>query len=115
MTIEYRIQAGDASAFIGMDAVRRLRWRDGALRWELLQDAESPEQFIEIFVVESWAEHMRQHERVTMSDRAIEEGVRAFHCGSLPPQVRHWFVMSPDPRPYLPLIGRSGLPTDFMH
>lgn len=116
VTIEYRIAAGDASAFIdAMDAVRRLRRRDGALRWELVQDAESPEQFIETFVVESWAEHMRQHERVTMSDRAIEEAVRAFHRGSLPPQVRHWLVMSPDPRPYLPLIGRSGLPTDFMH
>jgi quinol monooxygenase YgiN len=77
VTIEYRIEAANAPAFIqAMDAVRRLRRRDGALRWELLQDTESSEQFTETFVVESWAEHLRQHERVTMSDRAVEEGPR---------------------------------------
>jgi len=31
-----------------------------------------PRRHLEVFVVESWLEHMRQHERVTRSDLAIE-------------------------------------------
>lgn len=116
VTVEYRVEAAEAAAFIeAMDAVRRHRRRDGALRWELLQDAENPEQFIEMFVVDSWAEHLRQHERVTVTDRASEEAVRAFHHGASPPQVRHWLALSPDGRSNLPLIGPSGLPTERIH
>lgn len=116
VTVEYRVEAAEAPVFVeAMDAVRRHRRRDGALRWELLQDAEHPEQFIETFVVDSWAEHMRQHERVTVSDRAIEDAVRAFHRGSSPPQVRHWLALSPDGGPSLPLVGPSGLPTELIH
>jgi len=28
--------------------------------------------FVEWFLVESWAEHLRQHERVTIDDREVE-------------------------------------------
>jgi hypothetical protein len=38
-------------------------------------------------VVESWAEHKRQFERVTNSDRVIEDRARAFHVGDTPPKV----------------------------
>jgi Transmembrane secretion effector len=48
-----------------------------------------PGRFVETFVVESWAEHLRQHERVTAADRAVEERARAFHTGDGPPIVSH--------------------------
>ena len=32
---------------------------------------------METFLVESWLEHLRQHERVTKADRANEERVRS--------------------------------------
>jgi hypothetical protein len=43
--------------------------------------------FVESFIVESWAEHKRQFERVTNADRAVEERARAFHVGETPPKV----------------------------
>jgi hypothetical protein len=53
----------------------RLRRRDGASRWALYRDTEAPEIYIETFVVNSWAEHLRQHERPIKADRPFEEAV----------------------------------------
>jgi hypothetical protein len=43
--------------------------------------------FVETMMVESWAEHKRQFERVTNADRVVEDRVRAFHVGEEPPKV----------------------------
>ena len=40
--------------------------------------------FIETFMVESWIEHLRQHERVTDADRVLQEAVQRFHAGGKP-------------------------------
>jgi hypothetical protein len=44
---------------------------------------------VETFVVESWAEHLRQHERVTVADKAAEDIARAFHIGASAPVISH--------------------------
>ena len=72
-----------------MRGVRVLRLRDGAYRWGLYNDSAVPTRFVETFVVESWAEHLRQHERVTVADREVERTVRAFHTGATPPTITH--------------------------
>ena len=51
--------------------------------------------------MKSWLEHLRQHERVTVSDRDIEERARVFHIGPERPVVRHLIaepVVRLDPR-----------------
>jgi Transmembrane secretion effector len=58
--------------------VRLQRLRDGAYRWGLYNDSAVPSRFVETFVVELWAEHLRQHERVTV-DRDIEKIVGFTH------------------------------------
>ena len=68
--------------------VRRERLRDGAMRWGLFTDPANPNRFVETFLLESWLEHMRQHERVIKSDRSAEELARAFNMGG-PPKVVH--------------------------
>ena len=40
-------------------------------------------------MVESWFEHLRQHERATVADREIIEKTRAFHLDSELPKVTH--------------------------
>jgi MFS family permease len=95
VTVEYAIDPACAREFAGaMQLMRRLRRRDGAVRWGLFEDAATPGRFIETYVVESWAEHLRQHERVTVSDRETEERAFAFHQGSGRPKVTHWIASS---------------------
>src|SRR5205823_12752224 len=69
--------------------VRSLRLRDGAYRWGLFNDPAQPARYVETFVVASWAEHLRQHERVTVADRETEDVARAFHVAATPPVVSH--------------------------
>jgi len=90
VTLEYHVAPGDAHAFL--EAARRLepiRRRDGAIRWNVYRDTEDPARWVEAFVVESWIEHLRQHERITASDRVVLDGARRFHRGGDGPRVRH--------------------------
>jgi MFS family permease len=91
VTIEYQIDPGEAPAFArAMQAVRSIRLRDGAIRWGLWDDVAENGRFMESFVVESWLEHLRQHERITAADRTVQAIAHAFHRGSEPPKVRHF-------------------------
>jgi predicted MFS family arabinose efflux permease len=93
VAVEYSIDPAQARDFSdAMQPMRRLRRRDGAIRWGLFEDAATPGRYIETFVVESWAEHLRQHERVTISDREVEARALAFHQGDGPPKITHWIA-----------------------
>src|SRR3954471_19310121 len=72
-----------------MQEGRRIRRRDGARRWRLLQDVAEPELWVERFQSPTWLDHLRQHHRVTVANRAVEERALGFHAGSGRPQVRH--------------------------
>lgn len=90
VTVEYRINLERAAEFtLAMLELRRIRRRDGAMRWGLFEDVAAPGRYLETFVVESWAEHLRQHERATVADRQIRERVRSFHLSETPPIVSH--------------------------
>ncbi|MEZ0385554.1 MAG: MFS transporter [Verrucomicrobium sp.] len=94
ITIEYRLAPGDEPAFReAMRSLRRVRLRDGAFRCSLFVDLNDPQVFRETFIVGSWAEHLRQHQRATVEDLHIEEAVTAFHQGSEPPRVRHLLMI----------------------
>jgi hypothetical protein len=72
----------------------RLRKRDGALHWGLYYNRENPNKYIETFIAESWEEHLRQHERITVADREIENSVKFFHIDKNPPSVSHFIAES---------------------
>jgi hypothetical protein len=96
ITVEYTVEIARAENFVtAMRAVRTQRLRDGAYRWGLYNDAAAPSRFVETFVVESWAEHVRQHGRVTVADRDVEEVARAFHVGAAPPVISHLIYARP--------------------
>lgn len=89
-TVTYRVAAEDHAAFAqAMQEVRRIRRRDGARRWMLMQDISEPETWIERFHSPSWVEHVRRYHRFTVADQEIERRALAFHRGSEPPRIRH--------------------------
>jgi MFS family permease/quinol monooxygenase YgiN len=99
ITVEYRVAPEDAAAFVAaMQELRRVRRRDGAMAWGLYEDAADPGRYVESFVVESWAEHLRQHHRATVADGELQARVRAFHRGAQPPRVSHLLAAGAGPR-----------------
>lgn len=90
VTVDYQIDPAQVDAFTrAMQPISRIRRRDGAFMWELFSDIDHPGRMVECFMIESWHEHLRQHERVTMADRDILEQTRGFHLDSAPPKVTH--------------------------
>jgi MFS family permease len=83
--IEYRVRLQDAARFDrAMQAVGDLRRRDGARRWQLFQDTNDAEHWIEAFTVASWLDHLRQTRRLTAADLAVEQAALAYHQGDSP-------------------------------
>ncbi len=79
VTIEYAVLLNQREPFL--TALYRLsaqRRRDGAYAWGVFEDTAERGKFIETYLVESWLEHLRLHERVTRADYALEERVRSF-------------------------------------
>jgi MFS family permease len=99
--IKYRIRPEDAVEFEkSMRDVRRMRLRNGAVAWGLFQDTDQAEQFVETFVAESWLEHLRQHQRLTVEDLEFKQHAERFHQGGEPPVVRHFIARTAPKRRY---------------
>ena len=47
--------------------------------------------FLETFMVASWLEHLRQHQRVTNTDRAVQDDIREFGAAA-EPKVTHFIA-----------------------
>ena len=80
VAVHFTVAAERQEGFLeAMIKLRRSRLRTGGTSWELYRDGERPDQFVEIFRVPSWEEHLRQHEgRLTATDRVIEEAALAY-------------------------------------
>jgi len=88
VTVEYHVDAARVPEFIEtMHEYGRVRRRDGESRWGICRDLEIADRYLETFVVSSWAEHVRQHDRLTRADSEVE--VRLRQCTRGEPNVRH--------------------------
>lgn len=93
VTIRYRVNAGDLEAFLSaMSELAGERYRDGAHDWGVYQDAAEPDAWLEWFLLPSWAEHLRQHERATKHDHDIHARAVEFHRSAEPPEVSHFLA-----------------------
>jgi len=89
VTVQYQISAASRGEFRqAMAHLSHSRRRDGAYAWGLFEDTAQPDRMLEIFFVESWTEHLRQHERVTKSDAELQEAIRQLTQGT--PVVIHY-------------------------
>jgi Transmembrane secretion effector len=80
-----------------MTALQRTRFsrrRTGATSWRAWQDASDPSRILEQFVVASWDEHLRQHERVTKRDQGRLDRIRELTDPAHPVTVTHWLAVS---------------------
>lgn len=90
VTLEYRIDDADRAAFyLLMQELEITRRRDGAIQWGFFEDVEDHGRFIEMFTVESWVAHLRQHARVSVSDKLLQNKIFALHRGESSPRVTH--------------------------
>lgn len=93
ITVEYRIAIENAAQFkLAIQAMRHVRRRGGALTWGIFEDITQPGRYMETFVVESWLEHLRQHDRFTENDKAITLHARSFHLGPDAPRAEHFIA-----------------------
>jgi MFS family permease len=96
VTVEYVVNRDHASEFLKtVHRYERIRRRDGASRWGIYRDTEHPDLYLESFIVPSWAEHLRQHERFTRADRALEERISSYILTE--PKVRHLIYAASKP------------------
>ena len=81
--VEYRIEPETAAEFV--QAIRPPR-AAGATRSSgaCSADAADPTRYVETFTVESWAEHLRQHERMTVTDARSWPRCAPSHVGDQP-------------------------------
>jgi MFS family permease len=95
VTVDYSVPEENRLAF--MSAIDRLsheRRRDGAYAWAIYQEAGRPGRILETFYLESWAEHLRQHERVTKADRELQLAIHHLTQGK--PVVTHFISARTD-------------------
>jgi MFS family permease len=96
VTIEYKIDAKDREPFLAaLERVAQERRRDGAYAWGVFEDTAEQGRILETFLVESWLEHLRQHERVTNADRVLQETVGRFQTEGTP-KITHFVAAEPD-------------------
>jgi hypothetical protein len=90
VTVEYRLAVEkDREALLSaLEKLSHERRRDGAYAWGVFEDSAERLRFLETFLVESWLEHLRQHERVTNADRVLQERIN--HLLAQAPEVRHF-------------------------
>jgi hypothetical protein len=94
--IEYKIDPKHQDEFShAMKDLSIIRKRDGAFFWGLFRHDVYPDIYIEAFMIDSWAEHLRQHERITVADRSVEDRAFSFHIGNKPPVVSHFIAAEP--------------------
>ena len=94
VTVQYFVDPEKRDAFLeAIDRVAAERKRDGAYAWGIFQDTADPSRFVETFLLESWIEHLRQHQRVTRSDQLVEQELIQFLRE--PARVTHLIAAEP--------------------
>lgn len=95
VTLEYRVDGNQSEEFLeAIHEYGRIRRRDGAYRWGVYRDLEDPGRYVETFLIRSWAEHLRQHDRSTNADREVEDRLHRYVTGE--PKVRHLVAAESD-------------------
>ena len=91
VTWELIIRPEEREEFLALVKQLRLIFlRNGAFLFRFDENLEHPGTFRTEMLVSSWAEHLRQHARMTKAEIDLIERVWAMHAGDQEPVVRHY-------------------------
>ncbi|MCC8946636.1 MFS transporter [Bradyrhizobium sp. Arg62] len=87
--IEYRVAPENARAFHKvMQDIQLSRQRNGAYGWSIARNIADPDLWTERYHCPTWLDYLRQRNRWTQSDRAMDQEAAAFHIGPDPVRIR---------------------------
>src|SRR5204863_8854760 len=96
--VEYSVDTARAEDFRRVMAdVGRNRRRDGALQWWLFRDTADPSRFVEPWIEAAWAEHLRNHDRVSVAHQELEQRARGLTRSGSTISTSHF--IAPETRP----------------
>jgi MFS family permease len=97
VVVAYEVRPEAEEDFLrALRLVGRARRRTGATDWSVYRDADRDHRYIETFVLASWDEHVRQHQRRTVTDFELQEDVRIYLKPGTEPTAKH-FIAPPEP------------------
>jgi MFS family permease len=97
VVVAYEVRPDAEEDFLrALRLVGRVRRRTGASDWSVYRDADREHRYIETFVLPSWDEHVRQHQRRTVTDLELQEDLQQFLKPGTQPAAKH-FVAPPEP------------------
>src|SRR5690606_22225215 len=78
VTIRYEVGAQQKAEFLlQLQQLGKSRQRDGATFWEMFEDATRPGSYLETYVIPTWLDHLRQHERISRQDAQVQAAIKA--------------------------------------
>src|ERR1700737_4365936 len=91
VTVESIIRPEDREEYLALtEQLRLIFLRNGALLFRVEENLENPGTFRTEMLVDSWAEHVRQHARTTKAEAEIAQRAWSLHAGEDEPVVRHY-------------------------
>lgn len=101
----WHIARNDLEQFLEvMSEIRLVRLRTGSYRWRLYRNADNPHRISEMFLCESWEQHLAQHRRIDDASAALIRRARSFDTEG-GPVSRHLVAIDIDhPEEWEPLI-----------
>jgi MFS family permease len=86
--IEYHIASEHRKDFLrAAHAAQRTRRRNGATSWRVFRDLSEEGRYVERFIIASWAEFIRLRQRMTVTDRKLQERVEALQRPGVPIRI----------------------------
>lgn len=85
LTAHWQIDPDRREQFVeAMQPVRKALKSKGALSWQLAGDLQQPGDMLETFSLATWSEYQRLPERVTVTDKALEQALEHAAGSELP-------------------------------
>lgn len=89
--VSYLITAENQPAFLqAIKSLQKIRMSYGGYSWQIAQDVDQSDVFVESWSESSWTEHLRHHERMSIADKVIQDEIRGLMAEGQEPVIEHF-------------------------